>query len=141
MNCKEDWAPKNWWFWTVVLEKTLESPLDCKEIKPVNPKENQSEYSLFLNIHWKDWCWSWSSNTLATWCEKKTHWQRPWCWEGLKAGGEGDDRGWDINKCFNVLWNNTGLKQWLLIFTFNYIYLNSPNNLGLHPLEYKNISS
>ena len=42
-----------------------------------------------LNIHWKDWCWSWSSNTLATWCEEPTHWKR------LKAGGEGDDRGSD----------------------------------------------
>ena len=48
-----------------------------------------------LNIHWKDWCWSWSSRTLATWCEDLTHWKRPWCWERLKAGGEGDDRGWD----------------------------------------------
>ena len=42
MDCEESWAPKNWCFWTVVLEKTLESPLDCKEIKPVNPKGNQS---------------------------------------------------------------------------------------------------
>ena len=48
-----------------------------------------------LNIHWKDWCWSWNSNTLATWCEELTHWKRPWCWERLKAGREGDDRGWD----------------------------------------------
>ena len=48
-----------------------------------------------LNIHWKDWCWSWNSNTLATWCEELTHWKRPWCWERLKVGGEGDDRGWD----------------------------------------------
>ena len=48
-----------------------------------------------MNIHWKDWCWNWSSNTLATWCEELTHWKRPWCWEGLGAGGEGDDRGWD----------------------------------------------
>ena len=32
-----------------------------------------------LNIHWKDWCWSWKSNTLATWCEELTHWKRPWC--------------------------------------------------------------
>ena len=45
-----------------------------------------------LNIHWKDRCWSWSSNTLATWCEELTHWKRPWCWERLKAGGEGEDR-------------------------------------------------
>ena len=47
-----------------------------------------------LNMHWKDWCWSWNSNTLATWCEELTHLKRPWCWERLKAGGEGDDRGW-----------------------------------------------
>ena len=48
-----------------------------------------------LNIHWKDWRWSWNSNALATWCEELTHWKRPWCWERLKAGGEGYDRGWD----------------------------------------------
>ena len=42
LNCKESWVPKNWCFWTVVLEKTLESPLDCKEIQPVHPKGNQS---------------------------------------------------------------------------------------------------
>jgi len=42
LDNKEIWAPKNWWFWTVVLEKTLESPLDCKEIQPVHPKGNQS---------------------------------------------------------------------------------------------------
>ena len=42
LDYKESWAPKNWCFWTVVLEKTLESPLDCKEIQPVNPKGNQS---------------------------------------------------------------------------------------------------
>ena len=46
-----------------------------------------------LGVHWKDWCWSWNSNTLATWCEELTHWKRPWCWEGLGAGGEGDNRG------------------------------------------------
>ena len=46
MNHKESWVPRNWCFWTVVLEKTLESPLDCKEIKPVNPKGNQ--YWIFI---------------------------------------------------------------------------------------------
>ena len=45
-------------------------------------------------VHWKDWCWSWNSNTLATWCEELTHWKRPWCWERFKTG-EGDDREWD----------------------------------------------
>ena len=48
-----------------------------------------------LNIHWKNWCWSWSSNILATWWEELTHWKRPWCWEILKAGGAGGNRGWD----------------------------------------------
>ena len=88
LDYKESWA-KNWCFWTVVLEKTLESPLDCKEI--TSPFYRWSA----LGVHWKDWCWSWNSNTLATSCKELTHWKRLWCWEGLGAGGEGDDRGWD----------------------------------------------
>ena len=56
---------------------------------------SQSWKKSVLNIHWKDLCWSWSSNTLATWYEELTHWKRPCCWERLKAGGKGDDRGWD----------------------------------------------
>ena len=51
--------------------------------------------SFWKCIHWKDWCWSWNSNTLATWCKELTQWKRPWCWERLKVGREGDDRGWD----------------------------------------------
>ena len=47
-----------------------------------------------LGVQWKDWCWSWNSNTLATDAEL-THLKRPWCWERLRVGGEGDDRGWD----------------------------------------------
>ena len=59
-------------------------------------KSNQSILKkTVLNIHWKDWCWSWYSNTLATWCKELTHLKKPWCWERLKAGGEGDDRRWD----------------------------------------------
>ena len=55
-------------------------------------RSNQSVLrEIVLNIHWKNWCWSWISNTLATWCEELTHWKKPWCWERLKAG-EGDDR-------------------------------------------------
>ena len=56
---------------------------------------SQSSGKSFLNIHRKDWCQSWSSNTFATWCEELIHWKRSSCWERLKAGGEGDDRGWD----------------------------------------------
>ena len=48
-----------------------------------------------LGVHWKDWWWSWNSNTLATSCEELTHWKRLWCWEGLGAGEEGDNREWD----------------------------------------------
>ena len=48
-----------------------------------------------LGVHWKDWCWSWNSSTLATSHEELTHWKRLWFWEGLGAGEEGDDRGWD----------------------------------------------
>ena len=48
-----------------------------------------------LNVHWKDWCWSWNSNILATSCEELTPWKIPWYWEELGAGGEGDNRGWD----------------------------------------------
>ena len=47
-----------------------------------------------LNIHWKDWCCSWSYNPLATCCEEPTRWKRPWCWERLRAA-EGGNRGWD----------------------------------------------
>ena len=48
-----------------------------------------------LGFLWREWCWSWNSSTLATSWEELTHWKRPWCWEGLGAGGEGDDRGCD----------------------------------------------
>ena len=55
----------------------------------------QSWRKSVLNIHWRDWCWSWNFSTLATWCKEPTHWKRPWFWERLKTGGEGDNRGWD----------------------------------------------
>ena len=83
---KQSWASKNWCFWTVVLEKTLESPVDCKEIQPVHPKGNQSwiliertdveaEAPILWHLMWKI----------------LTHWKRSW----LKVGGEGDNRRWD----------------------------------------------
>ena len=93
--------PKNWCFWTVVLEKALESLLECKEIKLVN-----TEKKLTLTIHWKDW--RWSSNTWATWCKVLTHWKRPWCWERLKVGGEVGDRRWD---CWMA-----SLTQWIWVW-------------------------
>ena len=186
LDHKESWAPKYWCFWTVVLEKTPESPLECKDIKPVNPKGNQSwtfigktDTEVEAPILWppdvknwligknpdagKDWgqeekgmtedemvgwhhwldghefeqapgvddgqgslaCFSpWSRKELdtteqlnwifhcvyvtplflkkkilleplATWCEEPVLWERPWYWKGLKAGGKGDESGWD----------------------------------------------
>ena len=56
-------------------------------------QNSQSKVKSVLNIHWKDWCWS--SNTLTIWCEELTHLKRPWCWKRLKAGREGDYKGWD----------------------------------------------
>ena len=88
LNYKESWVPKNWCFWTVVLEKTLESPLDCKEIQPVQPKGDQS-WIFFGRTDVE-------TETLILWPpEAKTRLKRPWGWERLRAGGEGDDRGWD----------------------------------------------
>ena len=81
LDYKESWAPKNWCFWNVVLEKTLESPLDWKEIKPINPKVNQSwVFTGKTDVEAEN------SNSLTTWCEGLTHWKRPWCWERLRAG-------------------------------------------------------
>ena len=87
LDYKKSWSLKNWCFWTVALEKTLESPLDCK-IKPVHPKENQS-WIFIGRIDAET-----SSNTLAIWCKELIYWKRPLCWERLRAG-EGDNRGWD----------------------------------------------
>ena len=67
-----------------------------------------------LNIHWKDWCWVWTSNTLATWCKELTHWKRPWCWERLRAGGEGDDRGRDGWMVSPIRWTWVWVDSWSL---------------------------
>ena len=69
-----------------------------------------------LGVHWKDWYWSWNSNTLATSCKELTHWKRPWCWERLRAGGKGDDRGWDgwmaSPTQWTWVWVNSGSWWW-----------------------------
>ena len=91
----ESWTIKNaewrsllfsWCFWIMVLEKTLESLLDCKEIKPVNSKENQPW--IFIGRTDAEAPTLWSP-------EEMTHWKRPWCWERLKAKGEEGGRGRD----------------------------------------------
>ena len=77
LDHKEGRTPKNWCLQAVVLEKTPESPLNSKEVKPVNLK---------------NWCWNWNSSILVTWYEQLTHWKNPWCWERLRAEGE---EGWE----------------------------------------------
>ena len=112
LDYKESWVLQNWCFWNVVLENTLQSPLDCKEIKPVNPKGNQS--------------WIFIGRTDA---EAETPILQPpdtknWLiWKDpdagkdqLKAGGEGDDRGWDGWMASLIQWTwvsvNSGSWWW-----------------------------
>ena len=85
LDHKECWAPKNWCFWTVVLEKTFESPLDWKKIKLVNPKGSQPWIFIVKTDAEAEAAILWES----------THWKKPWCWEWLKAEGEGEGRGRD----------------------------------------------
>ena len=88
LDCEESWVPKNWCFWTVVLEKTPESPLDCKEIQPVHSKGDQP-WDFFGRNDTK-------AETPVLWPPDVKSWLigKDWSWEGLGAGGEGDDRGW-----------------------------------------------
>ena len=108
-----------------------------------SPPERKS----VLNIHWKDWCWSWNSNTWATWCKELTHLKIPWCWERLKAG-EGDNRGWDGWMASLTQWTwvwvnsgswwwtgrpgvlqSMGLQSWTRLTVLNWlIWLKNPKN-------------
>ena len=80
------------------------------------PSTPRRSNQFILNIHWKDWCWSWNSNTWATWCEELTHLKRSWCWERLKARGEEDGRGWDVWMAspprWTWVWVNSGSWWW-----------------------------
>ena len=110
LDCEESWVPKNWCFWTVVLEKTPESPLDCKEIQPVHSEGDQSWVFFGRNVakaespvlwppHVKSWLIGKDSDLL-----------------GLGAGGEGDDRGWDGWMApptrWTWVWVNSGRWWW-----------------------------
>ena len=88
LDYKESWVQKNWCFWTLVLEKTPESPLDCKEIQPVHPKGDQSWVfigGLMLKL---------KLQYFGHLMRRADSFEKPWCWERLRAG-EGDDRGGD----------------------------------------------
>ena len=107
LDHQESWA-LNWCFWIVVLKKTSES-LEL-QADPTSPSWRRS----LLSVHWKDWCWSWNSSTLATWCEELIHWKRPWCLEKLKVG-EGDDRGWDGWMASTTRWDMSFGTLWELV--------------------------
>ena len=99
LDHKESWAPNNWCFWTVVLDKTLENPLDCKTsnqsiLKEINPEYSLEALMLKLKLQY------FGHPDAKNWLIKK----RPWCWERLKAGGEGDDRGWDCWMTSRTRW-------------------------------------
>ena len=111
LDCEEGWAPKNWCFWTVVLEKTVESPLDCKEIQPVHSEGDQpwdffgrndakAETSVLRPPHVKSWLIGKDSDAGRGW----------------GSGGEGDDRGWDgwmasLTR-WTWVWVNSGSWWW-----------------------------
>ena len=94
------------WCW----RRLLRVPWTARRSNQTIPKQISPECSL------KGWCWSWISSTLATSWEEVTHWKGPWCWEGLRAGGERDDRGWDGWKAsptqWTWVWVNSGSSWW-----------------------------
>ena len=80
-ECQRIDAFELWWFRRLLRVPSSERKSNKSILKQIS-----------LVVHWKDWCWSWNSNTFATWCEVMTYLRRPWYWERLRAGGEGEDR-------------------------------------------------
>ena len=115
------YACENWTIKKAECRKLM--PLNCgvgehsweslgRQGDPTSPSYRRS----VLGVYWKGWCWSWNFNTLATSCEVLTHWKRPWCWDRLRAGGEGDDRGWDgwmaSPSWWTCVWVDSGSWWW-----------------------------
>ena len=99
---KEDWALKNWYFHTVVLEKTLESPLDSKEIQAIHLKQNQSW--IFIGRIDAE-----AKAAILWWPDaESTHWKRPWCWERLRQ----EEKGMTEDEV--VRWHHS---QWAWVWT------------------------
>ena len=106
LDHKEGWVLKNWCFQIVVLSKDSWGSFEQQ-----GDQISQSYRKSTLNIHWKDWCWSWNSGTLATWYEELTHLKTPWGWERLKVG-EGDDRGGDGWMASPTQWTCIWVSSW-----------------------------
>ena len=98
LDYEESWTPKNWCFWTLVLEKTLESPLEISPGCSLEGLMLRLKLQYFGHLMWR------------------ADWKRPWCWEGLGAGGEGDNRGWDgwmaSSTRWMWVWVNSGGWWW-----------------------------
>ena len=116
MNGCESWSIKKAEHWRIdafellCWRRLLRVPWTAR-------RSNQSILKeISLGVHWKDWFWSWNSKILATWWEELTHLKRPWCWERLMAGREGDDRGWDswlvLLARWTWVWVNSGIWWW-----------------------------
>ena len=105
LDYKESWAPKNWCFWTLVLEKTLESPLTARRsnqsILKISPGISLEGMMLKLKLQYFGLL-MWRVDSL----------EKLWCWEGLEAGGEGDDRGWDGWMASLTLWTWVWVNSW-----------------------------
>ena len=123
LDHKESWALKHWCFWTVV-EKTLESPLDCKEIQPVHPEGDQSwvfigrtdvevETPILWPPHTKSWLFL----------------KRLWYWERLRAEGEGEDRGWDGWMASPAQWT------WVCVYSGSWWWTGRPGVLQFMGLQ------
>ena len=105
LDHREGWVPKNWHFQTVALEKTLESPLDSKGIKPVNPKGNQSWIFIGRTDAEVEAPILWPPNVKSQHIGKDpTHWKRPWGWERSRARHKEDDRAWDRWMASSTQW-------------------------------------
>ena len=109
LDCEESWVLKNWCFWTVVLKKTLENPLDSSRrsnqsiLKEISPEYSLEGLILKLKLqYFGHLVWN------------LTHWKRPWCWKRLKAEGEGDNREWDcwMASLTQCTWVWIGSRSW-----------------------------
>ena len=105
---------KNYWFQTVVLKKTLYSPLNSKEVKPVNPEGNQPW--IFIGRTDAGAPIIWPPDVKSWLIGEDSCWERHWCWERLRVGGEGDDRRWDGWMASPTqqtwVWVNSGIWRW-----------------------------
>ena len=111
-----NWCPSSRWCYPAISSSVIPFS-SCPQSLPASGSSPMKLSTIFFLTfiqaftHWKDLCWSWSSNTLTTWYEESTHWKRPWCWERLKAKEEGS-RGWDGWMTSPLQWTWTWANSW-----------------------------